>query len=74
MEVNLEERETAGKRISVQTLMNGKWNEEYGLENIIQVMADRGFNFAGKIGETHLSTTAGNSWVQEQFLFIKVAE
>jgi len=70
--INLEERETAGKRISIQTLWNGKWENVDGLENMIQVMADRGFNFAGLVDEILPGSMVTLHTMD--YLFIKAAE
>ena len=74
----LEERATAGKRIRVESLWNGQWlawhknyeDKRHGdLADLIQAMADDGYNFAGKIDEyIPTGTIAAHT---EDFLFIK---
>ena len=80
MKVDLEERPTAGKRISVETLLNGRWVPWYkrpddtrrgGLEEMIQGMADDGYNFAGMVDE-FVPTGTVATYTQD-FLFIKAA-
>ena len=77
-QIALEERATAGKRIRVESLWNGKWlwwqnnpeEKRHGnLAVLIQAMADDGYNFAGKIDEyVPTGTIAAHT---EDFLFIK---
>ena len=75
MEVNLEERQTAGKRICVESLWDGHscvHGRRHNLEGLIQYMADEGYNFAGKISEyTPTGTLAAHT---EDFLFIKAED
>ena len=70
MNVNLEERQTAGKRIRVEHSWDGLWNGR-SLEGMIQQLADDGYNFAGKVDE-YIST--GISRSMAAYLFIKAEE
>ena len=73
MEVNLEERHTAGKRIRIETLWNGTWHRRGGgLQEMIQTLADEGYNFAGKVDE-YMPTGTIAAHTQD-YLFIKAPE
>ena len=71
----LEERQTAGKRIKVYYLHNPGHVQADGRRNpneedMIQEMADKGYNFAGLIRE-HIPTSS-YGWPGYWYLFIAV--
>ena len=77
-EINLEERQTAGKRIKVYKLHNPgySWNADDGTQHynsteqdMIQQMANEGYNFAGLIDKTIPTGVYG--WPSYTYLFIK---
>ena len=75
MDINLEERQTARKRIRVERLWDGRIcvdGSKRSLEELIRCMADEGFNFAGKINE--YIPTGPFGMHTEDFLFIKAED
>ena len=80
MAVNLEERHTAGKRVRVEHLWDGMWagldidgsTKHGGLAVMIQVLANYGYNFAGKVDEFIPTGTIARPTAD--FLFIKAPE
>lgn len=75
MEINLEERQTAGKRIRVERLWGGNscaHGDRLNLEGLIQYMAGEDYNFAGKINE--YIPTGTLAMHTEDFLFIKAED
>lgn len=66
----------AGKRVRVETLVNGRWFSVRGelriaggLESLIQTLADEGYDCLGKIDEyIPTSTLAAHT---EDFLFVR---
>jgi len=67
MTLDLEERKTANKRIKVYNLHN-PGGDNPTEEDMIQEMADTGYNFAGLIRESIPTGTYG--WPSYWYLFI----
>ena len=72
MTILLEERNTAGKKIKVYCLHNPGWGGNPTEEDMIQEMADKGYNFAGLINE--YIPTGMYGWPSYNYLFIKAGE
>ena len=68
-DINLEERQTAGKRIKVYHLHNPGYGSNPDIQDMIQEMADQGYNFAGLIKE--YIPTGSYGWPSYDYLFIK---
>jgi len=72
MNLDLEERQTANKRIKVYNLHNPGYENNPTEEDMIQEMADKGYNFAGLIRELH--PPGAYSWPSYWYLFILAEE